>query len=628
MNLLSHRRELGEFKKRYKWMALFAIVCFGVLFLMLVKLQLVEREHWAGMARANITKTVTLPPTRGIVRDARGRVIASNRPSYEVYITPQLIRPQDLELFSTLMEFTEAEREAFIARLEAVPAYRRTHQIQMFTDVSRDQVASLETHHDDLPGVDVVARPVRHYPYGSLGAHAIGYLNEVSAEDLERYKDQGFRPGQRIGRSGVEQSLESILRGQPGYRRSVVDARGRRKEDHESAADIVPEDVRPVPGRDAVLALDMELMRSIHRAFRGHPSGAAVVVDVHTGKIRALYSKPSYDLNMRSGRLPHDVYQEMLENPFRPLIDKTIYESYFPGSTFKPFSSLAALRDGEIDPSTRITCKGACHIGRQRMRCTSAHGEVDARTALVRSCNVYFYRIAEMIGLENIDRVAREFGLGARTGIGINSESAGFLATRKWYEERFGRFRIGYTLNTAIGQGNTRVTLLQLALSYAAIANGGTLYAPQLIERIEAPDGTAIEEPAPQIARKLDFDPEHMKLIQEAMRGVVNREGGTAYEARIPGGVIVAGKTGTAEVITSREHRERISDEVDERLRRYLTRSHGWFGGFAPADDPEVAIIVLVEHGGAGGRTAAPIATQVLEEYLGNRDLALAQRRN
>ncbi len=289
MNLLSPRRELGEFKKRYKWMALFVLATFGFLLLWVAKLQIVEREQWAAAARANITKTVVLPPTRGVIRDARGRVIASNRPRYEVYVTPQLVRPQDVELFSQLMGFDEEQRRAFEERLAAVPPRRRTHQIMMFADISRDQVASLETYHDELPGIDVISRPVRHYTYGSLGAHAIGYLNEVSAEDIEKHPGQGFRPGQRIGRSGIEQSLESILRGQPGYRRTIVDARGRRLENVEDWVGTLPEDVRPSPGRDVVLTLDMELMRSIHRAFRGHPSGAAVVVDVHTGKIRALY---------------------------------------------------------------------------------------------------------------------------------------------------------------------------------------------------------------------------------------------------------------------------------------------------------------------------------------------------
>jgi penicillin-binding protein 2 len=248
------------------------------------------------------------------------------------------------------------------------------------------------------------------------------------------------------------------------------------------------------------------------------------------------------------------------------------------------------------------------------MRCTAAHGDVDMRTALVRSCNVYFYRLGEQVGLERLTHYAREFGLGARTGIGINSEARGFLATREWYEEHFGRFRVGYTLNTAIGQGNTRVTLLQLALAYAVLANGGTLYVPQLIERIEAPDGTVLEDIEPRVRRQISVDHALLDWLKPALTGVVNEEGGTAYAARIEGGVEIAGKTGTAEVTSKAP-----SQTADPRRAWYFNRSHAWFAGFAPASDPEVAIVLLVEHGGAGGHNAAPIAIQILEEYLAGR---------
>jgi len=338
------------------------------------------------------------------------------------------------------------------------------------------------------------------------------------------------------------------------------------------------------------------------------------VVDVRTGRVRALYSKPAYDLNEMSGHLSAERYRELTEDPFRPLIDKTIYESYFPGSTFKPLSALAALEEDLIDPSHRVECLGYYQIGTQRQRCTSAHGDVDLRQALVQSCNVYFWKLAEIVGLERLNGVARSFGLGDRTGIGINSEATGFLATREWYEEHYGRFRIGYTLNTAIGQGNTRATLLQLALAYAALSNGGVLYVPQLIESVQAPDGTVIEEFEPQVRRRIDVDPEDLALVVDGLVGVVNEVGGTAYEARVDGGVTMAGKTGTAEVSGG----SRLSRR-DPRRAWYFNRAHAWFAGFAPVEDPEVAIVVLVEHGGAGGRTAAPIATQILQEYLGGR---------
>jgi penicillin-binding protein 2 len=436
-------------------------------------------------------------------------------------------------------------------------------------------------------------------------------MNEVSAEDISRREGQGYRPGELIGRTGTEHAWESYLRGQHGYRRVRVDVHGRVQ--HGGVDDPAEVDERPaVPGHDITLALEMELMRSVERAFRGHPSGAAVVLEVNTGRIRALFSKPSYDLNEMSGRLTTPRFQELQDNPFRPLIDKTVYESYFPGSTFKPITALAFLGTDAAEPSERIHCPGYYEVGNRRFRCGHVHGDVDLGDALVQSCNVYFWRVAEGVGLEGINDVARLFGLGQPTGVGINSEASGFLASREWYERHHGnRFRVGYTLNTAIGQGNTRVTLLQLAAVYAAIANGGTLYVPQVVERLSTAEGDTVETFPPRVRRRIDVDPEHFALIRRGLFGVVNHPDGTGYGARLDGGVVVAGKTGTAEVT-----RRRPEPDEDPRRTWYLNRSHAWFAGFAPADAPQLAIVVLVEHGGAGGRAAAPIATQILSDYL------------
>jgi len=615
VTLLSQRREVGEFRKRYKWMALVAVLTLGGLLMRQGMLSLVEHDEWSLRARQNITKTISLPATRGLLRDTNGHIIADNRPSYDVLITPQFLDPErDVDTVARLMGLDADAKESFRARLDAVPLRRRTHQIRMFTDITRDQLAALETHARDLPGVDVVATPVRRYPYGSLAAHAIGYLNEVSADDLDAHPGEGYRAGDVVGRTGVERAFESYLRGHRGFRRILVDARGRHQEDHDGLAPVHETTEEPIPGRDLVLTLDMDLMNRIQRAFRGEPSGAVVVVDVHTGRIRALYSKPSYDLGEISGRLSAERYRELLDDPFRPLIDKTIYASYFPGSTFKPFTALSALEMPDFDPERRYNCPGYFEIGHQRLRCTSVHGDFSMHPALVHSCNVYFWHIAELVGLERLNTFGRDFGLGARTGVGINSESSGFLADRAWYIEHYGRYKTGYTLNTAIGQGNTRVTVLQMALAYAALANGGDLYAPQLVEAMRTPDGTIIEQFPPRLRHHIDVTPEHLAYVVSGLRGVVNEQGGTAYAARIEGGVIVAGKTGTAEVA-----RRRLSHR-DPRRAWYFNRSHAWFGGFAPADNPEIAIIVLVEHGGAGGRTAAPIAMRVIQDYLGNRD--------
>lgn len=612
MITLSQRREVGEFRKRYRWMALFVIAVFGVIIFRVAQVQLFQSDRWSGIAQKNITKTLELPATRGVIRDVEGRTVASNRPSYDVFATPKLLRAEDPERIAALMDLSKGELRRLEQRIAAVPPQRRTHQIQLFRDIDRDQLAALETHLSELPALDIVTVPLRDYPYATLGAHLIGYLNEVNESDLQREAGSGaYRSGDRIGRKGLERRYEDLLRGSRGFRRVVVDARGRALRGERPDSLEVEMLRKPVPGHDLSLTLDMRLMEAFDRAFRPHPSGAAVVVDIHTGAIRALYSKPVYDPNEMSSGLSTQRYAELTSDPFRPLIDKTIYETYFPGSTFKVITALAALEDGVVDPAQRVECNGFIKIGRQRFRCNKRHEWVDLYDSVVQSCNVYFWELAEAVGIERINRFARAFGFAQPTGIGVNSEAEGFLATREWYQKHYGAFRIGYTLNTAIGQGNTRVTVLQLTMAYAAIANGGTLYVPQVVQNVRAPDGSLSDTFQPRVNRRVGVAPEHLELIRNALIDVVHDEDGTGFRARNQDGVRVAGKTGTAQVVGRRGRSD------DSSSAWYLDRSHGWFAGFAPADEPQVAFAVLVEHGGSGGQSAAPIATAVMQEYFG-----------
>jgi len=611
MITLSQRREVSEFRKRYRWMALFVTLVFGGIILRVAQVQLFQRDRWSGIAQQNIIKTLELPATRGVVRDIAGRVVASNRPSYDVYTTPRLLQPEDLDRIASLMGLSVEDREVLQTRIDEIPLSRRSHQLELFRDIDREQLAALETHLAELPALDIVTVPLRDYPYATLGAHLIGYLNEVNAEDIKRAADPStYRPGDRIGRSGLEKRYETLLKGSRGFRRLVVDARGKPLEGTRPDSLEVEMLKQPVPGHDIRLTLDMQLMEAFDRAFQPYPSGAAVVVDIHTGAVRALYSKPVYDPNAMSSGLTTKRYAELTSDPFRPLIDKTMYETYFPGSTFKAFTALAALEDAVVDPMQRVECLGSLKIGRQKFRCNKRHEWVDLYDSVVQSCNVYFWVLAEEVGLERINRYARAFGFAERTGIGVNSEAKGFLATREWYEEHYGQFRIGYTLNTAIGQGNTRVTVLQLALAYAAIANGGSLYVPQVVQNIRSPDGSLSETFQPRIKQEVGVAPEHLDLMRRALIDVVGDESGTAYRARNKDGVRVAGKTGTAQVVSRKGRSEESSSAW------YLDRSHGWFAGFAPAEDPQVAFAVLVEHGGSGGASAAPIATAVMQRYL------------
>lgn len=616
MNYLSVSREVGEFRKRYRWMVLGVACAFAVLFARVVYLQIVDHGRYAAIASENILKTLSLPATRGILRDTAGRVIAENRPAYRLFVTPSRLRDaHDVARIEELLGLDAQGRKSFEVTLAQVPERRRSHQVQVLGELSREQLASVETHAREFPAIELLSVPVRDYPFGKLAAHAVGYLNEISAEELADKQQLGYRAGDTIGRSGIERTWETLLRGQRGKRRIYVDARGRRSKNQPTggaAAESLHEE--PVPGRDLTLTLDMELMRNIERAFRGHPSGSAVVVDVRSGKVRALFSKPAYDLNEISGKLSIERARELTENPFRPLIDKTLFETYYPGSTFKPISALAALADGIVDPQYEVDCHGVYELGNRRFRCEHVHGRIALKEALMRSCNIYFYKLAELTGMDRIATMARSLGLGEKTGIGINTEARGFIPQKSWYEERGDVFRIGYTLNAAIGQGDTRVTLAQLAMTYAAIANGGTLYVPQLVEKVKAPDGTLLSEFSPQIRKKMEIAPEHLKLVHDALWAVVNREGGTAYDEKNREATVqLAGKTGTAQV------EQHLRDKSDDKRAWYVYRSHAWFAGWAPAEAPELAFAVMVEHGGGGGKNAAPIAVEALSQYFASQ---------
>jgi penicillin-binding protein 2 len=606
---LSPKAAVGEFRERIRWMVLFVMGGILVLLGRLFYIQLIDHSRWVRIAEENVLRRVDLPSTRGIIRDSRGRIIATNRPSYTVYVIPGFFKTEMFPRFAEYLGLNRDERDRLESRIRNAEGPRRYHQVLARADIDREALALIETHRAELPGVQVLAIPVRQYPFGELASHAIGFLNEVNADDLREYEGRDYRAGERIGRSGLERAWEAILRGRRGWVRIEHDVRGSLLSSREAFAHLAPDRRQePVPGQDLVLTLDMELMRSVDRAFRGRPSGSAVVVDVRTGRVLALYSKPSIDPNMMIRGIPAAMAREIDLNPYRPRIDKTIYESYFPGSTFKPFTALAGLEIQFVQALGPVNCTGRYELGRRVFRCKHVHGPTELHRALVESCNIYFYRLGEMVTMDRIAQMAQEFGLGRRTGIGINQETPGFIPSRAWYAQHYpGQFRIGHTLNTAIGQGNTRVTVLQLALAYAALANGGTLFVPQLVERVVGPDGTVIQSFPPTVRRHVAVAPGNLARIDRALAGVVADQFGTAHNALIPE-VSIAGKTGTAQV-------SRINAQNAQGV-TYSNRDHAWFAGFAPADTPEIAIVVLVEHGGSGGHEAAPVVSQIARDYF------------
>lgn len=649
-DLLVSRSDAGEFRKRYKYLALFVFLAFGVVTIRLFQLQIVDGPAYAALAHENIIRRVTLPTTRGVVRDARGRVLASSRPSYNAYIVPGRVmpsarpprrkslgeEPDSWPRVAEALRLTPAERQRIEERIKRAcktdedksPCWRA---VLVREDVPRDIVAEIKQHEAELPGVNVIASPVRYYPFKNAGAHMLGYVAEIDAETLAKFRPQGYESmsaeerqkvnplgydvGDGIGATGVERSWESYLRGQRGWEKRVVDARGRYRTgpDAERLLD-EPRRQEPIAGRDLRLTVDIELVQAIERAMRPHAAGAVVVLDVRTGRILALYSKPDFDPNDLSGGAGRarirEAFTKLYRDPLRPMLDKTMSGAFHPGSTFKPFSALAALEDGLIPPEQRERCDGFLEFGRRIFRCTHVHGKVALREALGASCNVYFYKVGETVGMDRIAKVATEFGLGTKSGIAVNPESPGRIPTRGWYTLRYrGQFRLGFTLNTAIGQGDTTVTPLQLALAYGALANGGTLYSPQLVRAVETADGSVVQDFPPRVRRQVAIRPDNMARILEGLSAVVNDPKGTAYPVR-DAQLDVAGKTGTAQ--TGYIARE----EDDPKMRWYYAREHAWFAAFAPAKNPEIAVVVLVEHGGSGPTQAAPVAMQVVRDYM------------
>jgi penicillin-binding protein 2 len=631
VSFLVQRSDVGEFRRRYKWMALVVLLAFGLIVTRLFFLQVIEGDDYRAEARHNIIYEIRLATTRGVIRDAQGRLLASSRPSYNVYVVPARLDMH--ETWNTLVDYmriSPEERTRIEKKLEQIRAdssARRLQQILIREDVSRDVVATLETHAAELRGVDVVPVPVRYYPQGEVGAHALGYMAQVDAETLARLKSVGYVEGDRIGAGGVERGWESYLRGTRGWEKVVVDARGVRHSGAE-ARDLIDEPRRldPVPGRDLRLTVDADLQQAIEKAMRGQIAGAIAVVEVRSGRLLGLFSKPGYDPNQLSGgegiEVVRNTFRRLNGDLLQPMLDKTMSGAYPPGSTFKPFSALAALEDKIVDPRAKIRCRGYYAFGRRIFKCTHVHDLVELHEAIVQSCNVYFYHLAEAVGMDRIAKVAMDFGLGQKTGVGVNPEAAGRIPTHAWTTlHHKGQFRVGYTLNAAIGQGATTVTVLQLALAYAALANGGTLYQPQIVRAVETSDGSIVQDFPPRVRRTVPVRPENLALVDDALRGVVTEEGGTAYKERL-NDVDMAGKTGTAQ--TSRaSHRG-----LDPSRVWYFNRDHAWFAGFAPAKSPEIAIVVLIEHGGAGGRHAAPVAMQVAREYQRLEPVRVGARSN
>lgn len=552
-------------------------------------LQVLEGGRLRELSERNRIRVRPAAAPRGILYDRNGLPLVDNRPAFTLSLIPRemenpaavvarlgmLLRLPPGELYDSL---SRVPPDSFLP-------------VRVRRGLTMEEVAKVEEWRLELPGVVVEVEPQRAYPSPRLGAHLLGYVREASEEQV---RQGGYRRGDMVGQSGLERLLDDFLRGRDGGEEIEVDAVGRpvRVVRHQD----------PQPGAHVVTALDRRVQEAAERALGDH-AGAVVVLDPRSGDLLALASRPAFALDHFTGTLGREAWLRLVRDPRAPLLNRAIQSQYAPGSVFKIVVAAAALQEGVITPFDRLRCAPAFQLGRRSFRNWDDQdwGEIDLYRALVRSCNTYFYQLGLKVGMEAIGRYARAFGLGELTGIDLPGEKPGLIPGPRGpvgRGGRVGRWSPGDTVNLSIGQGPLLVTPLQVARLMAAVATGGILWKPRLVQRVASPDGEVLYSEPSQIRGFVDLSPVVWAFLQRSLWGVVN-DGGTGAAARLPG-IAVAGKTGTTQLVGQDD----------------AAPDHAWFAAYAPAGDPAVVVVVLIERGGKGGQAAAPVARQLLERIF------------
>ena len=589
------------YKSRLARATLFVVLAFATLGFRLFFLQVVEGREFRRLSDSNCIRLQKIDAIRGVIRDRNGALLVDNRPAFQLGIVPRDARPVE-ETLARLSRYTGVPEATFRETMEGhrgLPGYRT---VPLMQDIGRDMLAVVEAHRFDLPGIVVDIQPRRHY-MEAAAPHLIGYLGEIRPDELAHAEYPGARRGDFVGRSGIERSAESFLRGEHGGRQVEVDARGQVVR----VLDTVP----PTPGLNLILTLDLALQKRAETLLEGK-AGAAVVLDPATGEVLAMASAPAFDPNDFVRGMSHDRWRSLLSNPDRPMENKAMQGEYPPASTYKIVALMAALETDEVDERTTFHCPGHLFFGDRLFRCwrRGGHGHVAAVDSLAVSCDVYYYQVGLRVGVDRLAEFAVECGLGRPTGIRLDNEAAGLVPTAAWKRRRTGvSWQPGETLSVAIGQGYNLTTPLQMAVLTAAVANGGTLYRPMLIRRVETVAGETVSVGAPESTGSLPAGSETLEIIREGLRKVVEGHRGTAKRAAIEG-VRVSGKTGTAQVVSRR------MEEMDPDTMNHRHKPHAWFVAIGEVGERRIAVAVLVEHGESGSGTAAPIAAELVRTYF------------
>jgi penicillin-binding protein 2 len=615
------------------------ILVFLIFAFQMWRLQIVEGEHYQILADRNRFRLVPTEAARGVIYDRNGRILVQNIPSFTVTIIPAYLpedEQEEMAVFSQLSALlgipastatastgTFSPRRGIKEMIDEVRDTAPYRPLTIKTNVDRDTVFIIEEEHLDLPGVLIELDPIRQYPSGDLTSHIIGYVGPIPGEQAEAYANRGYDPNNdTVGLTGVELTFDEELRGSKGYKYIEVDVAGR---EVRAVGDPQPS----LPGHNLILTIDLELQQFMEEALRRgmenveSENGVAIAMNPQTGEILSLVSLPSYDNNLFATGISQEDWARLEEDPRKPLVNHAITGQYPPGSAFKIIPAAAALEEGVVNRRTTLTCQGTLWLPNkyfpddpelaQPFYCWihkygQGHGALNIVQAIAQSCDIFFYQLGggfkefEGLGLERLSEYAGLFGLGQPTGIDLPGEASGLVPTQKWKRINYAEnWSTGDTYNVSIGQGFILVTPLQLLNATAAIANGGTLYQPQIVYQATDAEGQVIRQFAPVVIRQVPVSEENLATVREGMRQAV--EWGTARQAQLEG-IEVAGKTGTAEYPGPRDEKGNLP-------------THAWFTAFAPVQEPEIALVIFVAGGGEGTTTAVPIAAEILRYYFG-----------
>jgi penicillin-binding protein 2 len=537
-----------------------------------------------------------------MIYDRNGQLLVDSRPSFDLIFVPE-DSDDPRSTLRLLARHLQRDEKQLLNTFEEGKGRAAFDEMVLGRDVDWQTVVAVETHQLELPGVSLRVRPRRSYADGPMTAHVLGYLGEINQKQLSVLREKGYVVGDEIGQYGVERRWEELLRGQSGGQQVEVDALGRRVR--------VLHEVSDVPGYTMHLTLDRDLQAVAFEGLKNR-EGTVVAIDIRSGAVVALASTPAFDPNVFARGIKSEEWSGLIKDQLRPLSNRAIQGQFPPGSTFKIIMAIAALEEGVMNPESSIQDPGFFPFGNRQFRDwkKGGHGAVNLHRAIVESCDTYFYQLGPKLGVDRIAKWSRAFGLGEKTGIALDDEKGGIIPDTEWKRKRFRQpWFPGETISVAIGQGYVTVTPLQLANMMAAVANGGKLFRPYLVSKVESLDGAAVREYGPELIRTIPMKPDTIARVQRALADVVHGAGGTGGAARSPL-VRVAGKTGTAQVI------EMKGAYLKSEQLSYENRDHAWFVAYGPVEDPQIAVAILVEHGGHGGEAAAPIAKKLFEKLI------------